>query len=198
MTDSADAMRAEIERTQAELGSDVDALVDKVTPSKIAHRQANKVRGAFTSLRERVMGVADDAGSAASGVAHGASGMVHDAASGVGDMAHEVKAKAQGAPLAVGLIAFGAGLLIASLIPASTKEKEVAEKVKEQAQPLVDKAAEVGKEVASDLKAPAQDAASAVMDRATEAKDHVTQEAQSATADVKDRAGEARENISGA
>ena len=50
-----DEIRADIERTRAELGQDVDALADKVTPSKIAERQTRKVRRALTSVKDRVM-----------------------------------------------------------------------------------------------------------------------------------------------
>lgn len=186
MTDSPDAIRADIERTREELGLDVDALADKVTPSKIAQRQADKVRGVFGSVRERVMGAADDASSSASGLAHGA-----------GDVAHTVKAKAEGAPLAVGLIAFGAGLLLSALIPASRKEKELAESVKDAAQPLLDEVSAVGKEVADDLKQPAQDAVAAVQDRAAEAVGTVKDEASGAADTVKDQAQQARDNVSG-
>lgn len=34
MSDSPDAIRADIERTRAEFGRDVDALADKVTPRR--------------------------------------------------------------------------------------------------------------------------------------------------------------------
>ncbi len=47
MSDSPDQIRADIERTRGELGSDVDALADKVSPSKIVERQVDKVRGAL-------------------------------------------------------------------------------------------------------------------------------------------------------
>jgi len=47
MSDSPDEIRADIERTRQELGSDVDALADKVSPSKIVDRQVDKVRGVF-------------------------------------------------------------------------------------------------------------------------------------------------------
>lgn len=191
MSDSPDEIRSDIERTRRELGSDVDALADKVTPSKIVQRQGDKVRGMFGSVRERVMGVADDAG-------HAASSAGSDLAHGARDMAHDVKAKAEGNPLAVGLIAFGAGLLAASMIPASSKEKELAEGVKEQAQPLVDEAKHVAQEVASDLKEPAQEAAAAVKDRATEAVGHVQDEASGAAHTVQDRAQEARNNVTDA
>ena len=64
MSDSPEAIRADIEQTRRELGSDVDALADKVSPSKIVDRQTDKVKQAFGSVRDRVMGAADDAGSA--------------------------------------------------------------------------------------------------------------------------------------
>ena len=44
MSDSPDAIRADIEQTRRELGSDVDALADKVSPSKIVDRQTDKVK----------------------------------------------------------------------------------------------------------------------------------------------------------
>lgn len=184
MSDSPDAIRADIEQTRRELGSDVDALADKVSPAKIMDRQADKVKYAFGSVKDRIMGVADDAGSA-----------VSDAGASVADAKDRVVAKAEGHPLAVGLIAFGAGLLLASLIPASRKEKELAADVKEQAQPLVDKVTDAAKEVGEHLKEPAQNAAAAVKDAAAGAVDSVKTDAQYAAAEVKDQAQTAKDNV---
>ncbi|MFS0910463.1 DUF3618 domain-containing protein [Microbacterium sp. 179-I 3D2 NHS] len=184
MSDSPDEIRADIERTRRGLGQDVDALADKVSPSKIVDRQIGKVRGAFGSVRDRVMGAADDAGSSLS-----------DAGSHVGDVKDRAMAKAEGNPLAVGLIAFGAGLLVASLIPASTKEKDVAATVKDQAQPLVDEVTGVAKEVGEHLKEPAQASVASVKDQAQESMAAVKDEAQTAAGEVKDQAQQARENI---
>ncbi|HEX5729457.1 DUF3618 domain-containing protein [Microbacterium sp.] len=184
MSDSPDAIRADIEQTRRELGSDVDALADKVSPAKIMDRQADKVKNAFGSVKDRIMGAADDAGSAVSG-----------AGSSVADAKDRVVAKAEGNPLAVGLIAFGAGLLLASLIPASGKEKEIAAGVKEQAQPLVDTVTDAAKEVGEHLKEPAQNAAAAVKDAAAGAVDSVKTDAQYAAAEVKDQAQTAKDNV---
>lgn len=185
MSDSPEEIRADIERTRKELGGDVDALADKVNPSKIVDRQVDRMRGAFGAVRERVMGSADDARSSLS-----------DAAASVGDVKDAVVAKAQGAPLAVGLIAFGAGLVLAALIPASSKEKELAATVKDQAQPLVDQVTEIAKDVGDQLKDPARDALAAVKDSAQDSVDVVKEEAQAVAEDVKDQAQHARENIS--
>jgi gas vesicle protein len=184
MSDSPDVIRADIERTRSELGEDVDALADKVSPSKMVDRQKNRVKGAFGSVRDKVMGVADDAGDS-----------MHDAADHVGEVKDRVVAKAEGNPLAVGLIAFGAGLLLASLIPASSKEKEMAADVKDKAQPLVDEATGVAKQVGENLKQPAMDAANAVKESAQDSMQTVKQDAQEAAGEVKDQAQQAKENI---
>ncbi len=187
MSNSPDVIRADIEQTRRELGSDVDALADKVTPSKIVDRQADKVKGAFGSVRDRIMGVADDAGS-----------RVSDVGDNISDAKDRVVAKAEGNPLAVGLIAFGAGLLFASLIPASAKEKELAADVKDQAQPLVEKVTDAAKEVGQNLKEPAREAAESVKATATDAVENVKSDAQYAAGEVKGQAQNARENVSNA
>lgn len=184
-----DEIRADIERTRGELGSDVDALADKVSPSSIAHRQTEKVKSRFQGVRDSVMGSAHSAGSSVSDTASGAADQAKD-------VAHKGVEKAKGNPLAVGLIAFGAGWLASSLIPTSDKEEELAGQLKEQAAPLVDKAKEqakdasaplvdAAKEHAQDLKGTAQDAAQTVKDEAQGAASDVQDHAKSAADDVR-------------
>lgn len=72
------------------------------------------------------------------------------AGGGASDVVSSAASKAGGNPLAAGLIAFGTGLVISSLIPASDKEAELAgqvvEAAKEHGQPLIDQAKSVGQE----------------------------------------------------
>lgn len=191
MSDSPETIRADIDRTREEFGQDVDALADKVSPSKAVHRQTDKIKNALGSVRDRVMGAADDAHDSLSQTGASVSDSVSDAKD-------QVVSKTQGNPLAVGLIAFGAGLLAASLIPASSKEKDVASTVKEKAQPLVEEAQDVAKQIGEDLQEPAQDAAAAVNDAATDAVDTVKAEATDAGTAVKEQAQQAQENVSDA
>ncbi|WP_020076145.1 DUF3618 domain-containing protein [Cryocola sp. 340MFSha3.1] len=188
MSDDPDAIRADIEATRRNLSGDVDALADKVTPSKIAQRQTRKVKGAFHSMSERIMGSADD-------VRSGVGGAVSDAGSSVADAGRTVVDKAQGNPLAVGLIAFGVGALIASLIPPSTKEQELASAAKDAAQPLLHEAAEVGKQVADDLKEPAQQAVQSVKETAQEGVSTVKEEATDRASDVADDAKQSGQRL---
>lgn len=188
MSESPEAIRADIERTRIDLSQDVDALADKVNPSKIADRQTAKIKGAFTSVRDRVMGTADDARSTVSAAAS-------DVATTASDVAHTSKAKAEGSPLAVGLIAFGAGLLVAALIPASGREQGLAAAVKDKAQPVVDEVVDAVKHTASELQQPAQDAVAAVGDRAREASETIKTEAADAASSVQDRASQAQGTV---
>jgi gas vesicle protein len=179
-----DQIRADIESTRNELSQDVDALADKVTPAKIVDRQVDKVKSAFGSVRESVMGAASDARDSAS-----------SAAGGLTDAPQRAVDKAKGNPVAVGLIAFGVGWLVSSLIPASEKEKELTTSLKESAQPLMHEVADAAKQVGENLKEPAQEAMSAVKDTATDAVDSVKSEASSAKDDVTSDAREAKHAV---
>jgi uncharacterized protein YjbJ (UPF0337 family) len=177
-------IRAEIDATRGELGYNVDALADKVDPSQIAHRQAEKVKSRFTSAKESVMGSVHDKQQSA--------GSAGDSFKETGQQAVQ---KVKGNPLAVGLVAFGAGWLLSSLIPASDKEQELAGQVKEKAAPLVDEVKGAAQDAAQNLKGSAQDAASAVKDTAQDAVGTVKDEAQSSASDVKDSAQDSKDEV---
>jgi hypothetical protein len=183
-----DQIRADIERTRGDLSYDVDALSDKVRPSSVAHRQADKVRSRFGDARDRVMGAVHDAqGSTGSGLS--------SAGDAVAGAPQRAKQATQGNPLAVGLIAFGAGWLVSSLIPASRAETDLAGTVKEKAAPLQQKVTEVAKDVGQNLKEPAQQAAQSVRETATDAAQNVRESGRSAASDVRDSAQSSAEQV---
>jgi len=184
MSNDPEQIRREIERTRTELSDNVNALGDKVNPGSIAKRQAGRVRGAATSVKDAVMGSAADAADTGQQVATTMGDAVTAAP-------NAVARKAQGSPIAAGLIAFGAGLLVSSLLPASKVEQQAAEKVKDTAQPLVDDLTDTAKEVAGNLKEPAQQALEEVKSTATDAAATVKDDAASAAVDVKDQAADA-------
>ena len=65
--------------------------------------------------------------------------------------------------MAAGLIAFGAGLLLSSLIPASRAEQRAAEGLKDQAAPLVDEAKQAAQQLREDLEPAAREAADTLL-----------------------------------
>ncbi|RIX30444.1 DUF3618 domain-containing protein [Amnibacterium setariae] len=181
-----DTIRRDIEATRSDLSYDVDALADKVSPSSIADRQKEKVKSRARSVRESFMGAV-----------HTATDKVPspgDVGSNASDAAGSAVETAKGHPLVVGLVAFGAGWLLSSLIPTAPAERQLASTAKEKAAPLVDQA----KDAAQQLKEPAQQAAAHVKETATDAASTVKQEGRSAASDVKGTAADAKDDVRGA
>lgn len=169
----------DIESSREDLSRNLDALADRVSPGRVVGRKVDGVKGRLSGAKDAVMGSAGSV-SEASGSAAGS----------VSDAAGSVAYKAQGNPLAAGLIAFGAGWLVSSLIPASDAESRLTEQAidaaKEHGQPLVDHARSVGSDIGDDLKVNATQAASEVKDVATESAQHVAGEGQSAAEGIRD------------
>src|SRR5215203_1273873 len=192
-----DEIRADIERTRAELSDNVDALADTANPKNMAKRQASRVKQAAVGVKEHIMGSSDDpydsgrvgeAKYAVQDKACEARYALQDKAASVGDAVSnapaQIKQRARGNPLAAGLIACGAGLLISGLIPSSQREQEAVSTLQEKAEPLKEKATEAAREVASNLQEPAQQAAQSVKETAAEGVQTVKDEGSSAKQDV--------------
>ncbi|MGW5240717.1 DUF3618 domain-containing protein [Monashia sp. NPDC004114] len=198
--DDPDAIRLDIERTRSELSRDVNALGEAVTPGHIARRGADRVRDRAVGLKERIMGSASDV--AGSATDH-ASDIASDVASGVGDKAQEaayaVRRQATGSPLAAGLVALAAGWVVGALVPATQKEREIAETVKDNATPVIDEARSTAKQVAQEsadhLKEPAREAAESVKQQAQSAAENVKEEGKQAAQDVRDSAAQSTDNV---
>src|SRR6185312_13466980 len=187
-TSDPDVIRRQIEDTRRELSYDVDALNEKVNPSRVVDRRVSAAKGRMTNLKERVMGSAHDTTSSAHGMASNAAGSVQDAASSAAGTVQDaastavdavqqapqmVKQRAQGNPLAAGLIAFGVGWLVSSLLPASEKEKQLAQQaeaaVRENKDALLQPAKEMAQEMGDQLKPAAQQAVEEVKSTAQDA-----------------------------
>jgi gas vesicle protein len=202
MSENPEAIRADIEATRERLGTSVDAVADKVTPSNVVHRQTDRVKetvkDAVFGTKEKVMGAADHA----SGDLHAATGSagpaMGDAGSAISDAPHQAAVKTHGNPLAAGLIAFGAGLLVSALIPASQKEREAADALKSAAEPVTTQLTEAAKDMAEGLKEPAREAVENVKATAAAAAENVTGEGQTAVSDVKDKAADAKDHVQNA
>ncbi|MET8995995.1 DUF3618 domain-containing protein [Amycolatopsis sp. NPDC004169] len=195
-----DRIRREIETTQRNLSTDVNALTEKVSPGRIVERRVGRVRAAFGTAKERVMGTADHHASVAAdkagSVASTAQDKVSSAADAVSEAPQQIRRSTQGNPLAAGLIAFGAGWLVSSLLPASEPERKLAgqatDLAREQLAPVAQHAAE---ELKDNLREPAQKAVESVKSEAADSASTVQEEARAATGDVTDRAQEAQHNV---
>ena len=200
MVEEPDRLRQDIENTRASLTRDVDLLAEKTSPKKVAQRR-------WTSVKEKVMGSSDHARHAASDTAS----TVQDKASQVGDKASSaahgvadsvrnapqaVSQQAQGNPLAAGIIAFGVGMLAATLIPVTDAERRAGQQIKDNAGDLTDKVKDVAGDMREDLTGTVQQAAAQVKETAQDAAQQTKQQAQSSAQDAKDQTKQAAQNAS--
>lgn len=165
MGQSAEELTTQIEQTRNRMASDVDALQDRVSPSAMVERRKVATKQRLGSVKDRVMGAKDSV---------------------------NTQDRIQGSPLAAGLVAFGTGLVVASLFPATKAEAQAAhqtlEAAKEHGQPLVDDAKASAQQVAADAKDQATQAAQQVKESAAESAGTVKDEAQSSADSVKSEA----------
>jgi hypothetical protein len=220
MTSEPDQIRGEIQQTHRELSADVGALTEKLSPPRMVQRRARRTRAAMTNAKDKIMGSTashtsgsrDAMSSAASGVggtvsstASAATGKVASAASSAADAAGAAPEMARrrtgGNPLAAGLIAFGAGWLISSLLPATAPEQQVATQVKdlasEKGRPVAQQLGEAARQAQEELREPVRQSAESVKETAADAASTVAGEARSAAGDVTGQAQQAKDKVAG-
>ncbi|WP_433354990.1 DUF3618 domain-containing protein [Micromonospora saelicesensis] len=203
MSSDPDQIRREIETTRNELSSDVDALTDKVNPRRIAGDRVGQARGAFTRAKEKMMGSSSHMGQEATQRMSHMAGSVRDETRSLGHQSREAmgsvrdearslgqqsREQAQGNPMAAGLVAFGVGLLAASLIPPSGRERQLAGRargmVAEHSGELREQASQVGHQMQDNLREPAQQAAQSVRSSAQQGVSAVRDQGRSAAGQV--------------
>lgn len=178
---SPEEIQREIEHTRRSLSSDVDRLSDKVSPSKVVGRRVDSIKGTAASVKDRVMGSTEGARSAGGSVTSAASNMT-DA---VGGAPQAARRQAAGNPFAAGLIAFGVGMLVSSLLPATQQEQDLAAAAQDKATELAGPLKEKAQEVASNLQGPLQDSAEQIKSTVTDAATQTAEHAKSAAQDVR-------------
>jgi gas vesicle protein len=190
MAEEPDRLREQIEYTRAGLTRDVDRLAEKTSPKQVARRR-------WTAAKEKVMGSTGQATSTMQDKASDLGGTMQDKASQLGDAAGEkahdaadavrsapqaVATQTQGNPIAAGVIAFGVGLLAATLIPVTDAEKRAGQELKERGEPLTEKVKEVASDLKDDVGGTVQEGAGRVKDTAQDAVQTTKEQARSSTA----------------
>src|SRR3954469_5751392 len=222
-----DVIRRQIEDTRANLSYDVDALNEKVNPTRVVDRRVGRAKSTVTGLKDRVFGTVQHHGHSAGGTAQNmvgnvqgaasnAAGTVQGAATTAADSVQQaassavgavqqapdtIQRQAQGNPLAAGLIAFGVGWLLSSLLPASEKEKQLAQQAesaeRENKDALLEPAKQAAQEIGDQLKPAAQQAVDSVRSTAQDAATTVSEEGRSAAADVQGQAQQSKQTVQG-
>ncbi len=195
MAQEPDRLKQQIADTRASLTRDVDLLAEKTSPAKVAQRRwtaaKEKVMGSSEHGRHAASEKASQVGDKASQLGDAAGEKAHQAADAVRSAPQAVASQTQGNPLAAGIIAFGVGLLAATLIPVTDVEKRAGQELKDHSGELTDKVKDVATEMKDDLSGTAQEAVAQVKDTARDAARTTKDSAQSNAQDVKERARQA-------
>jgi hypothetical protein len=205
-------LKQEIEETRDDLSRDVDAVAFKASPQRIVADRVESAKSRVSDLKDRVMGTTHSSTESVRGSAQNAtassSQSLHSAAESArqvpGQVATQVRERAEGNPLAAGLIAFGIGWLVSSLLPASQAETRVAQQgtqlAKDRGAPLLEQAKEqvrqIGHDVGEHFEPAIQEAVESVkataQQAAVEVKDHGSFAAQTVKDEARSQAEDAR------
>jgi ElaB/YqjD/DUF883 family membrane-anchored ribosome-binding protein len=190
MGQSTEELKRDIEHTRADMSGTIDAIEDRVSPSRMIQRRKNRVSESVHTLRERVMGAASD-------MEHGVAAAASDVTGTIKDAPQAVAKGTEGAPMVAGAIALGLGFLVAVAFPTSRTEREAGTKVADKLEPAKQELMNSAKEVAENLKEPAKQAAQEVKDAASESATAVTSTAREAVEDTKQQATESVAAVQG-
>jgi len=181
MGQSAEELRAEIADNRAQLSDTMDAIGDRVSPGRIIERRKNRVAQSARSLKEHVMGTAEDVGRSVSDTAH-------DTTQSVANVPEAIRAHSKGNPMVAGGIAFGIGFLAAMAFPPSRTEREATSTVLSKAEPIAGELTKAAHEMADHLKEPAHDAVAEVKTAANQAATEVSDTAKDSAQQTADEA----------
>ena len=193
MGETSDRIRREIERTRAELTQDTDRLVNRADPRAVIDRRTHRMRRKAGKVKDRIMGSIPSQGSGEDSTKSSLrqnAGQLTDA---VGAAPRQAVQQTQGNPLAAGLIAFGAGLLAASLISESKAERRAAQQVQDRAGAMIEPVGQAVSESVDQVKEQATESArdageslkESASDRARSTGEQARQEAKSASEEMR-------------
>lgn len=186
-----DEIEDQIRKQRQEMSSTLEAIGDRVSPGQAVNRQRRRIRSRVQSWRTRVMG-SRDWGEQARRMQQQGGQAVGEAMErtehGMQQAPHMVERQTRGNPMAAGLVAFGTGLLIGSVIPESRAERDAARRVAPGMPQVADEVRHAGEEVASETGEAAKREAQELRESAGESMRHVTEEARESGQQVADEA----------
>lgn len=191
-----DQLKQDAEAQRARMGDTLDAIGDRLSPERMVERRKAAVGRTFRNVKESVMGSPGYKEPATARLLSPASDAVASAASTVQNATAQVQQapqalaeQARGNPVAAGIIAFGAGVLLATLLPTSRTERRVVEEAKPQLQGAAAELKDAGRDVATGVKDHAREAMDEVKSASSTAGANVRDQAEASAQHVKDDAG---------
>jgi hypothetical protein len=182
------ALKADIEQRRESMTGTIDAIEDKVVPSRIIQRRRAAMSGWAGNVKERVMGTALSATGHTSSTAERLNDRMNQATDAVADAPAQVQRATAGSPLIAGAIAFGIGALVAAMLPETDTEQRVVAAVQPQLATATDAVKDAGQHALDTAKSSAQGAAQDLKDSASDHAQEVADQAKDAGRQVKDTA----------
>jgi len=170
---------------RSDVSHDLEAIGDRLSPGRVVERRKAAVGRRAAGLKERVMGVASDATSSVQSAAATPAAAISES---VREMPDVARRTAEGNPLAVGLVAFGAGLVMAALLPETRRETQLAEKLQPALEETASTVGESVQQSVEAIKPAARDAVAEVKQHAQESAGTVKAEAQDAAKSAAEQA----------
>lgn len=209
MAERTDELREDIARRRGRISRDVDEIGNRVRPGRVLARSTYRVRRRVIDLRDDVMGNEQteypwqetDRGAGGtmtqtrermsdrmSEMADTAAEKMHEAEETITEVPQMVRRQTRGNPLAAGLIAFGGGLLIASIFGPTEAERSAARRAQPLVQDAMDEVKETGEEMAAEMKDSAMRSADDIKDEARQAGERLRDEASDAARTTSEQA----------
>ena len=193
-------VREEIARSRRQLFGTVEVfeermrerkedVVDRVSPSRVWQRKTAGVRQRWDDMSTSISEMTS------SGMTAGRVSPMAGSGSKIRGQAQEISGRAEGNPMAAGLVALGAGFLVAALLPPTEREREAAQRLMKEIEPLKRQASTIGRQMANELQPIAEGSVEQLKERATDAVEQVKQESQGSARQVKGEAEEATASV---
>jgi len=199
MGKTAEELRSEIAQQRVDLTRDFEMIGDRVSPARIVERRTEAAKGRVRRMRDAVMGSADGVTSSTQGSLDSVRGAAGDLTGRVSDVVHDaphqIEQGTRGNPLAAGMVAFGLGLLAATVIPSTRRERQMVRQVQPQLEQAAQAAADTGRQVAHELQPAVQEAGDELGKVAREAATEVQQAAQQHAGSAAETARDAAQDV---
>jgi hypothetical protein len=174
-------LRRDIASQRQDIGRDLEAIGDRLSPGRVADRSKERVRRRASGWKDRIMGTMEDARGKVTDSMPSGSSMTPD-----GPPSEMVSERVEGNPLVAGMVAFGIGFIAGSVLPASRKERELAHRVEPQMGQIAQEVADTARSAGEELAPVVQEEAAKVKEEASEAASSVAGTAKSEMSSARD------------
>jgi hypothetical protein len=182
MDQTTEGLKRDIESNRVAMTGTLEAIGDRVSPGRVIERRRNRMVMWVRDTKDKVMGTAEDLTSS-----------VGDRAQQLGDAPHaaadSMRSGTRGTPLVAGGIAFGVGVLLGSVLPASDSERRLGQQVRQAIEPVEGELREMGREMADHMREPVQDAVETVKESAQDKAQELKASAVQGAEQVQQRTG---------